>query len=34
MGIHHFNETVKNDPDLEKVILPIRDGLMMIRKKT
>jgi predicted O-methyltransferase YrrM len=32
-GIHHFNETVKNDPDLEKVILPIRDGLMMIRKK-
>jgi len=34
MGIHHFNETVKNDPDLEKVILPIRDGLMMIRKRT
>ncbi len=33
MGIHHFNETVKNDPDLEQVILPIRDGLMMIRKK-
>lgn len=33
MGIYRFNEMVKNDPELEQVILPIRDGLMMIRKK-
>ncbi len=28
-----FNEKVKNDPDLIKIILPVRDGLMVIRKK-
>lgn len=33
MGIHRFNEMVKDDEELEYVILPIRDGLMMIRKK-
>ena len=33
MGIHRFNEMVKNDPELEQVILPLRDGLMMVRKK-
>lgn len=32
-GILHFNEMVKNDPRTEQVILPVRDGLMMIRVK-
>ncbi|MDE7413567.1 MAG: O-methyltransferase [Muribaculaceae bacterium] len=27
-----FNEMVKNDPRVEKVILPLRDGLTIIRK--
>ncbi|MFW6100112.1 MAG: O-methyltransferase [Bacteroidota bacterium] len=33
LGIHRFNEKIKRDSGLEQVILPIRDGLMMIRKK-
>ena len=32
-GIQEFNEAVKNDPELENVIFPLRDGLMIIRKK-
>ncbi len=32
-GILEFNEFVKNDSRVEKFILPIRDGLMLIRKK-
>ncbi len=32
-GILHFNEKIKNDPRVEKVILPLRDGLTMIWKK-
>ncbi len=32
-GIHAFNTTVKNDPRVEQVILPFRDGLMLMRKK-
>ena len=32
-GIFDFNEFVKNDPRVEKVILPLRDGLTLIRKK-
>ncbi|WP_291858442.1 O-methyltransferase [Marinilabilia sp.] len=32
-GILNFNKTVKEDPRVEQVILPIRDGLMMIRIK-
>lgn len=32
-GIMKFNEMVKNDPRVEKVILPIRDGMFLIRKK-
>lgn len=28
-----FNEMVKQDPRVEKVILPLRDGLTLIRKK-
>ena len=32
-GIHHFNKTVTNDPSVEQIILPWRDGIMLIRKK-
>lgn len=31
-GIMTFNEMVANDSDVEKVILPLRDGLSIIRK--
>jgi caffeoyl-CoA O-methyltransferase len=31
-GIIEFNDYVKNDKRVEKMILPIRDGLMLIRK--
>lgn len=31
-GIMDFNDLVKNDPRVEKTILPIRDGLLLIRK--
>ena len=33
MGIQTFNETVLNDNRVEQVILPVRDGLTLIRKK-
>jgi len=32
-AINEFNEFVKNDNRVEHVLVPIRDGLMMIRKK-
>jgi len=32
-GIFDFNEFIKNDNRIEKVILPLRDGLTLIRKK-
>jgi caffeoyl-CoA O-methyltransferase len=32
-AIHEFNELVKNDDNVEQVLLTIRDGLMLIRKK-
>lgn len=32
-GILEFNDLVKNDPAVTQVILPIRDGLMIIRVK-
>ncbi|TAJ11460.1 O-methyltransferase [Marinilabiliaceae bacterium JC017] len=32
-GILEFNEMIKNDCRVEKVILPVRDGLFLIRKK-
>lgn len=32
-GIFEFNDLVKNDTRVEKVILPLRDGLTLIRKK-
>ena len=28
-----FNEMVRKDPRVEKIVLPLRDGLMIIRKK-
>jgi len=32
-AIHAFNEKIQNDSRVENVLLPIRDGIMMIRKK-
>ena len=32
-GIQAFNDMVAADPHVEKVILPLRDGLTVIRKK-
>ncbi|MDL2223932.1 O-methyltransferase [Bacteroidales bacterium OttesenSCG-928-M06] len=32
IGILNFNEKIKSDPRIEKVILPLRDGLTMIYK--
>lgn len=32
-GIIEFNTLIKNDPRVEKVILPLRDGMTVIRKK-
>ena len=33
IGILEFNELIKNDSRVEKVILPLRDGMTLIRKK-
>lgn len=33
-GIREFNELVAADPAVEKVIIPLRDGMTIIRKKT
>jgi len=33
LGIKAFNKYVKNDKSVEKFILPLRDGLMLIQKK-
>jgi len=32
-GVVLFNEKVRNDHRVEKIVLPLRDGLMIIRKK-
>ncbi len=32
IGILEFNDKIKNDPRVSQVILPLRDGLMLIRK--
>lgn len=32
-GIFKFNEIVKEDPRVENVIIPVRDGMNLIRKK-
>lgn len=31
-AIHAFNEKVKNDKRVEHVLIPVRDGLMLVRK--
>lgn len=31
-ALRRFNELVQNDPEVEKVLLPVRDGLFIIRK--
>lgn len=31
-AVHTFNEKVKNDKRVEHVLLPVRDGIMLIRK--
>lgn len=33
IAIHAFNELVRNDNSVEKVMVTLRDGLMLIRKK-
>jgi predicted O-methyltransferase YrrM len=33
VGIARFNDMVASDPRVESVILPLRDGLNVIRKK-
>jgi caffeoyl-CoA O-methyltransferase len=33
LGIIQFNDMIKNDKRVEKVILPVRDGMTIIRKK-
>lgn len=33
-GIRRFNDLVADDPEVEKLILPLYDGLSIIRKKT
>lgn len=33
-GILEFNELVQNDPRVENILLPIRHGLMLIRRKS
>jgi predicted O-methyltransferase YrrM len=33
LAIHSFNEKVKSDQRVEKLLLPLRDGLFVIRKK-
>jgi predicted O-methyltransferase YrrM len=32
-AMHKFNETIKADKRVEHMLLPLRDGLMLIRKK-
>lgn len=32
-ALHDFNSTVQSDPRVENVMLPIRDGILLIRKK-
>jgi caffeoyl-CoA O-methyltransferase len=32
LGILNFNKKIKNDPRVSQIILPVRDGLMLIRK--
>lgn len=33
-AMHAFNEKIKNDTRIEHILLPVRDGLMVVRKVT
>lgn len=33
LAIHRFNQKVQNDPRVENMLLPLRDGMMLVRKK-
>ena len=33
IAIHAFNQKIQNDPRVENVLIPIRDGIMVVRKK-
>ena len=33
LALHHFNKKIQEDNRVENVLFPIRDGLMIIRKK-
>jgi predicted O-methyltransferase YrrM len=33
LALHHFNQKVHNDDRVENVLFPIRDGIMILRKK-
>lgn len=33
LGIRRFNDMVARDPDVEVIILPVRDGISLIRRK-
>ncbi|OQA09672.1 MAG: putative O-methyltransferase [Bacteroidetes bacterium ADurb.Bin397] len=33
LALHHFNKKIQSDDRVENVLFPIRDGLMIIRKK-
>ena len=34
VSLHNFNEMVQNDPRVENIMLPIRDGLLIARRLT
>ena len=34
LGIAAFNRKVRNDPDMDAVLLTVRDGVTVARKKT
>ena len=31
-SLHEFNEMVQRDPSVENIMLPVRDGLLVVRK--
>ncbi|MDE6493232.1 MAG: O-methyltransferase [Bacteroidales bacterium] len=33
LAVRAFNKTVQEDPDMENLLLPVRDGLMLMRKR-
>lgn len=34
LAVRSLNKTIQEDPQVENVLLPVRDGLMLLRKKT